>query len=126
MAMSDLPLEGKVALVTGAARGIGAATAHMFASEGASVVLTDLLPGLKDLVDEIEGNGGQACGIVGDVAEPATSRASSVLLPAPFGPARWMRLSRATSARSPRASTRPPTRSSGVSRAKRRGLGAGT
>ncbi len=36
-------LEGKVALVTGAARGIGAAAARLFAAEGAQVVLTDVL-----------------------------------------------------------------------------------
>ena len=36
-------LEGKVALITGAARGQGAAEARLFASEGANVVLTDVL-----------------------------------------------------------------------------------
>ena len=36
-------LEGKVAIVTGAARGMGAATARLFAAEGAHVLLTDVL-----------------------------------------------------------------------------------
>ena len=35
--------DGKVVLITGAARGIGAATAQMFVDSGASVVLGDLL-----------------------------------------------------------------------------------
>ena len=35
-------LDGKVALISGAARGLGAATARLFAAEGASVVLGDL------------------------------------------------------------------------------------
>ena len=46
-------LDGKVAIVTGAARGQGAATARLFVSEGAKVVLTDLL--------EQEGDTGSAC-----------------------------------------------------------------
>lgn len=36
-------LAGKVAIVTGAARGMGEATARLFAAEGASVVLADVL-----------------------------------------------------------------------------------
>ena len=36
-------LDGKIAIVTGGARGMGAATARLFAREGAKVVLTDLL-----------------------------------------------------------------------------------
>ena len=36
-------LDGKVAIITGAARGIGAAAARLFAAEGASVMLADVL-----------------------------------------------------------------------------------
>jgi NAD(P)-dependent dehydrogenase (short-subunit alcohol dehydrogenase family) len=35
-------LQGKIALITGAAQGLGAATARMFAREGARVALTDV------------------------------------------------------------------------------------
>ena len=37
-------LAGKIAIVTGAARGMGAAIARRFVEEGARVVLTDVLP----------------------------------------------------------------------------------
>jgi NAD(P)-dependent dehydrogenase (short-subunit alcohol dehydrogenase family) len=39
-----ISLEGKIALVTGAAGGLGAATAELLGSAGAKVFLTDLLP----------------------------------------------------------------------------------
>lgn len=63
-------VKGKVAIVTGAAMGIGAATAHMLAREGAAVVLTDI----KDAEGEataaaIRDAGGEALYLHHDVAE---------------------------------------------------------
>ncbi len=57
-------LEGKRAIVTGAASGIGRASAQLFAAEGASVVCIDLAAdGLAETVDSVVAAGGQALGI---------------------------------------------------------------
>jgi 3-oxoacyl-[acyl-carrier protein] reductase len=65
-------IAGKVALVTGAASGMGRATAHLFADEGAHVAVTDLN---KDSVDAVVGEiteaGGSAGGWVLDVSKDA-------------------------------------------------------
>ncbi|MCB1744282.1 MAG: glucose 1-dehydrogenase [Gammaproteobacteria bacterium] len=54
-------LKDKVAIVTGAASGMGAATARLFAAEGARVVVADVLDeDGKQVVAEIERDGGQA------------------------------------------------------------------
>jgi 3-oxoacyl-[acyl-carrier protein] reductase len=56
-------VEGKVVIVTGAASGMGRATAHLFADEGAHVIVTDLGKERVDtVVDEIRGAGGSARG----------------------------------------------------------------
>ncbi len=61
-------LDGKVALVTGAGRGIGRAIALKLASEGARVALNDLDEGpASEVVGEIEAAGGQALAVAGDV-----------------------------------------------------------
>ena len=61
---------GKVALVTGAARGIGEAIALKLAQEGADVVVTDVdLEGAQRVAQEIEGLGRKAKAIQADVSQ---------------------------------------------------------
>jgi NAD(P)-dependent dehydrogenase (short-subunit alcohol dehydrogenase family) len=68
-------LAGKTAVITGAASGIGRATAERFAAEGASVVLNDReATGLASLVTELTGKGGTARGVAGDVSNEADVR----------------------------------------------------
>ncbi|MBJ22463.1 MAG: SDR family oxidoreductase [bacterium] len=63
---------GRVVLITGAASGMGRATAHLFADEGARVAVTDLDQAKVDaVVAEIRAAGGEAGGWVLDVADGA-------------------------------------------------------
>jgi 3-oxoacyl-[acyl-carrier protein] reductase len=65
-------LEGSVALVTGAARNIGAEIARAFAEAGAAVVINARSSAAEAaaLVTEIESNGGRAAAILADVGNP--------------------------------------------------------
>jgi 3-hydroxybutyrate dehydrogenase len=67
-----MKLAGQVAVILGSARGIGAAIAHMFAQEGASLVLVDLekmKPQLDGLVQAIAEKGGNAIASIADCTD---------------------------------------------------------
>jgi meso-butanediol dehydrogenase/(S,S)-butanediol dehydrogenase/diacetyl reductase len=65
----------KVAVVTGAASGIGRATAMRLASEGATVVAADISAAVDDVAAEIETNGGTAIAVRADVSDRAGAEA---------------------------------------------------
>jgi dihydroanticapsin dehydrogenase len=68
--------DGKSCVMTGAANGIGRATALRFAAEGAHVVIGDIdVEGMTSTVAEIESHGGSAAAIRTDVALPGELRA---------------------------------------------------
>ena len=63
-------LKDKIALITGGSSGIGAATAALFAKEGASVIITGTKePHLIDVVNDIQNSGGHAMYAVQDVSK---------------------------------------------------------
>jgi NAD(P)-dependent dehydrogenase (short-subunit alcohol dehydrogenase family) len=69
--MSTFTLADRVAIVTGAASGIGAATASLLAERGAKVCCADLDDaGAKVVADDITQAGGQAFSIAVDIADP--------------------------------------------------------
>jgi len=83
--MSGL-VEGKIALVTGAAGGIGRATAQAFAREGASVMVADRnIDGAKETVELIGAAGGTAESFEVDVTDDAQARDMVAATLARFG-----------------------------------------
>lgn len=71
-----MKLKDRIAVVTGGASGIGAASARLFAAEGARVALVDLdEEGLGQVAAGIEQAGGQAMIVAADVSSDAAARA---------------------------------------------------
>jgi 3-oxoacyl-[acyl-carrier protein] reductase len=79
-------LLNKVSIITGAARGIGQATAVKFSKEGAKVVVCDLdAAAVAAVADEINKNGGQAIGVKLDVTKRDSVAAMIATVMAKFG-----------------------------------------
>jgi 3-oxoacyl-[acyl-carrier protein] reductase len=79
-------IDGQVALVTGAASGMGRATAHLFADEGARVGVADVDGGgARKVADEIRGAGGEAADFALDVTDAARALAVVAELVTRFG-----------------------------------------
>lgn len=85
--MSRQRLAGRVAVVTGAAHGIGRATAGLFAEEGAAAVLADVAgEAVEAAAERIGAAGGRARAVCADVATEAGAEAVVTAAEAAFGP----------------------------------------
>ena len=81
-----MSVAGKTAIVTGAATGIGAATATLLAARGARVLAAGLQPDeLRETVAAIEADGGEALAIEADLSDPAQIEAVAARAQEAFG-----------------------------------------
>jgi len=87
MSSNGQKLAGKVAVVTGGSRGIGAAIARRLATDGASVAVTYSkgADAARSVVEAIEGSGGRAIAIQAEAADPDAVKAAVEKTVATFG-----------------------------------------
>lgn len=83
--MCDKNMQGKVALVTGAARGIGASAAKHFAQAGANVLLVDLLDQVHETAEELSRSGERCKGLALDLRPEENCAAAVSAALAEFG-----------------------------------------
>jgi 3-oxoacyl-[acyl-carrier protein] reductase len=80
------PFDGKVAIVTGAARGLGRDYARFFAQDGAAVALADVNgSGAREAAEELTSAGARAIGVECDVTDPASADALAERAAKEFG-----------------------------------------
>lgn len=86
MSRTSESFAGKVAIVTGAAQGIGEAYARALAAQGAAVLIADISAELgRAVADDIETTGGQAAFFRTDVSDPESARAMAAAAVERFG-----------------------------------------
>src|SRR5690554_3656659 len=84
--LAQFRLDGKVALITGASRGIGATIAHAFAGAGARVVLSSRKQaGVEEVAAAIRAAGGEALAVAAHTGDAAAVQAPVAQAVAEFG-----------------------------------------
>ncbi|HJP20440.1 MAG TPA: SDR family NAD(P)-dependent oxidoreductase [Alphaproteobacteria bacterium] len=82
-----MTLDNKIAIVTGAARGIGRATVERLARDGADVALFDIRPEVAEVAQAVEAMGRRASTQIVDIADPEAVQAGVAAAATEIGPA---------------------------------------